>query len=207
MMQADLNWRLIVPGATQEEEEERYRNQRGCRCCCDGAHREKASFYSLVLVLLLVLLLVGTTTIGKYLQWESNEGHAFCHGGFNYSSGLWWFPKKGIYRVFLQITYEGDDCSEPEINLYSRVFVHSERYPLHTALLSASDIVKCGPWTWRKSLYSAGLHKLEAKSRLHVNATHRSFCQRTKMRCSSAPSWCSNFHLHRSSSHIALKKT
>nr|XP_043873038.1 uncharacterized protein LOC122761914 isoform X2 [Solea senegalensis] len=44
-------------------------------------------------------------TNGKYLLWEHEQGMARCLGGFHYSDGDLVVPRKGMYRVFLQITF------------------------------------------------------------------------------------------------------
>ncbi|CAB1415263.1 unnamed protein product [Pleuronectes platessa] len=52
------------------------------------------------------MLTVGSNINGKCLKWESDLGLAHCHGGFNYDDGNLVVPRDGIYRVFLQITYQ-----------------------------------------------------------------------------------------------------
>uniref|UniRef100_A0A3B4ULF6 THD domain-containing protein n=1 Tax=Seriola dumerili TaxID=41447 RepID=A0A3B4ULF6_SERDU len=113
-------------------------------------------------------------TDGKYLLWESKIGNAHCHGGFNYSSGNLVVPRKGVYRVFLQITYEGErgpECSGEEV-LSNIVYCITDSYRGKRPLLSAVDTVSCRMKHWSKSLYTAGSFLLEANSRLRVNSTH-----------------------------------
>nr|XP_046241985.1 lymphotoxin-alpha [Scatophagus argus] len=113
----------------------------------------------------------GSHTDGKYLQWESNDGHAFCHGGFNYSSGDLVVPRSGLYRVFLQITYESKDKHNcDELKLINKVFVFRDSYPHDVPLLSSVDTVSYTK-PWSKSLYTDGLFFLEANCRLHVTSS------------------------------------
>lgn len=117
----------------------------------------------------------GSNTVGEYLAWESVEGNAFCHGGFNYSSGNLVVPRKGIYRVFLQITYEGKDdfkCFSDELRLSNTVFVIGDNYNNNVPLLSSVETVNCSMDQWSKSLYTAGLFSLEANSRLRVTSLY-----------------------------------
>ncbi|XP_071337888.1 tumor necrosis factor ligand superfamily member 15 [Trachinotus anak] len=115
----------------------------------------------------------GNNTDGKYLLWESELANAYCRGGFNYSNGNLVVPREGMYRVFLQITYEGtpDPCVD-ELRLTNTVSSISDSYsePIH--LLSAVDTVSCSMKHWKKSLYTAGLFRLEANSRLHVTSVY-----------------------------------
>lgn len=113
----------------------------------------------------------GNNTVGEYLAWESDEGNAFCHGGFSYSSGNLVVPRKGIYRVFLQITYEGAGLSD-ELRLSNTVFVIGDNYKNNVPLLSSVETVSCSMKQWRKSLYTAGLFSLEANSRLRVTSLY-----------------------------------
>ncbi|XP_076586005.1 lymphotoxin-alpha-like [Chaetodon auriga] len=117
----------------------------------------------------------GKNTVGKYLEWESKDGHAFCHGGFNYSSGDLVVPINGIYRVFLQITYESkkvQQCVRDELRLSNMVFLFRETYTDDVCLLSSVDTVSCSMEPWSKSLYTAGLFFLEANGKLRVTSSH-----------------------------------
>ncbi|XP_045891912.1 lymphotoxin-alpha-like [Micropterus dolomieu] len=112
----------------------------------------------------------GKSNNGTYLEWESESGNAFCQGGFNYSNGDLVVPRNGIYRVFLQITYESKDlnCDHVNLKLHNKVFLIQDNYNVDVLLLSSVDTVICGKGQWSKSLYTAGLFSLEANSRLHV---------------------------------------
>lgn len=118
----------------------------------------------------------GNRTVGKYLQWEI----AHCEGGFQYSSGDLVVPRDGFYRVFLQITYhsDGEHCPLPEMKLNNKVFSFMESYPEDTFLLTSDDTVRCSKDLWSKSLYTSGLFKLDANSRLHVTANYPEFIAR-----------------------------
>ncbi|XP_031732643.1 lymphotoxin-alpha-like [Anarrhichthys ocellatus] len=117
----------------------------------------------------------GNYGIGTYLEWESEVGLAFCHGGFNYSSGDLLVPRTGIYRVFLQITYESKDdpnkCVD-EPRLSNSVFFIRDAYNDNVVLLSSVDTLNCSIEQWSKTLYTAGLFSLEANGRLHVKSSH-----------------------------------
>lgn len=117
----------------------------------------------------------GDITEGDYLEWESDSGNAFCLGGFNYSSGNLVVPRSGIYRVFLQITYESTDdlkCLGDELRLTNRVVFIRDTYDIDVPLLSSVDTVSCSMEQWSKSLYTAGLFRLEANCRLRVTSSH-----------------------------------
>lgn len=109
----------------------------------------------------------------SHLQWESNVGHAFLRGGFYYNSSSKHLvvPTEGIYRVFLQITYESKKCDSDEPSVMNRVFLFQDTYPTDVLILSSVDSVNCSI-KQSKSLYTAGLFHLEAKSRLHVKSSH-----------------------------------
>lgn len=117
----------------------------------------------------------GNQTDGKYLQWET----AYCEGGFQYSNGDLVVPRAGTYRVFLQITYQGkgEHCSPTEMKLNNKVFRFTDSYPSDVILLTSYDTVKCKE-LWTKSLYTSGLFKLEANTRLRVTATYPTFIAR-----------------------------
>ncbi|KAM7018148.1 lymphotoxin-alpha-like [Tautogolabrus adspersus] len=113
----------------------------------------------------------GVQSDGGLLQWESNIGNAYCHGGFIYSNGSLVVPRKGVYRVFLQITFESRraPCSIGErLKLTNIVFLSRDNYCKNVSLLSSVDTVVCSEEPWSKSLFTAGLFLLEANSRLRV---------------------------------------
>ncbi|XP_068166744.1 lymphotoxin-alpha-like [Antennarius striatus] len=111
------------------------------------------------------------TTGSKYLFWESRNGYAFCHGGFSYSRGDLVVPRDGVYRVFLQITYEQDDKSCDTLVLVNQVLYFRDAYPDDVPLLSSMDTVSCSLGHWTKSLYASGLFKLDANSSLRVTSS------------------------------------
>ncbi|XP_074527186.1 lymphotoxin-alpha [Halichoeres trimaculatus] len=116
----------------------------------------------------------GVITKGKYLDWESTDGNAHCCGGFIYSSGRLVVPRQGMYRVFLQITFESgaEPCaSARELKLTNIVYLSRVKYPKDVALLSSVDTVTCSLVSWRKSLYTSGLFLLEANSTLLVTSS------------------------------------
>ncbi|XP_073322156.1 lymphotoxin-alpha-like [Pagrus major] len=111
---------------------------------------------------------------GKYLEWESKDGQAFCVGGFNYSSGNLVVPRNGYYRVFLQITYQSkEDLMCDRRTLSSTVFVFRDAYPQDRPLLSSADTVGCDMEPWTKSLYTSGVFHLEVNCRLRVTSSFR----------------------------------
>ncbi|XP_060893382.1 tumor necrosis factor ligand superfamily member 15-like [Labrus mixtus] len=110
------------------------------------------------------------------LEWESEDGNAYCHGGFSYSSGSLVVPIQGIYRVFLQITFEsGRETCRDWLKLTNIVFVSRDSYVKNVSLLSSVDTVICSKEPWSKSLYTAGLFSLEANSRLIVKSSNPGF--------------------------------
>ncbi|XP_028271179.1 lymphotoxin-alpha-like [Parambassis ranga] len=108
-----------------------------------------------------------------YLQWESVIGNVHCHGGFNYSNGDLVVPRKGMYRVFLQITFiiECKEDSKTERKVWNNVYVYSDAYEADTILLSSVDMVACRGHLWYKSMYTAGLFSLDANDRLRVKSS------------------------------------
>lgn len=83
-------------------------------------------------------------------------------------------PRKGFYRVFLQITFDfGDEeCAESVLPLNSRVLHLASGYELDVPLLTATDTVQCKKGLI-KSLYTSGLFSLDVNDRLHVQSSHR----------------------------------
>ncbi len=110
-------------------------------------------------------------TDGKYLNWESEIGKIFLHGGFNYSGGDLVVPRQGIYRLFLQITYESKTCNGQRLELKNDVMVFHDNYLKDVSLLQSYDTVNCSMGRWKKSLYASGLFELEANSKLHVTSS------------------------------------
>ncbi|XP_034451753.1 lymphotoxin-alpha-like isoform X2 [Hippoglossus hippoglossus] len=128
------------------------------------------------------MLTVGSNINSQYLKWESELGFAYCHGGFNYYNEKLVVPRDGIYRVFLQITYEGVDVCLDDLRLSNNVFYIHDSYNDSVPLLSSVDTVNCSMKQWRKSIYTAGLFKLEANSRLHVTSSnHRLIVEDEKL--------------------------
>ncbi|KAM6944126.1 lymphotoxin-alpha-like [Lycodopsis pacificus] len=125
---------------------------------------------------------IGNNDIGTYLEWESVTGNAFCHGGFNYSSGDLSVPRTGIYRVFLQITYESNDDLEcdDQLRLTNSVFFITEAYNNSEPLLSSVDSVTCRMKQWSKTLYTAGLFSLQANGRLRVTSTNQNLIMKSE---------------------------
>ena len=84
-------------------------------------------------------------------------------------------PRDGIYRVFLQITYEiksSHRCDENVLRLDNKVFRITESYNDDVPFLSAVDTVSCSMENWHKTIYTAGSFFLEANSRLRVKSTY-----------------------------------
>lgn len=108
----------------------------------------------------------------EFLKWESQTGNAFCHGGFSYSNGNLVVPRKGTYRVFLQITYESKSSCTDWLKMFNRVHFISDDYPELRVLLSSVDTVDCRMQQWSKTIYTSGLFHLEANSNLSVTSSH-----------------------------------
>lgn len=125
---------------------------------------------------------LGNSTDGVYLQWESAISNAYCQGGFSYSNGDLVVPRDGIYRVFLQITYEGygKHCPFSEMKLNNKVLFYRKSYHDDVTLLTSDDTMTCSEEPWTKSLYTSGLFKLEANGRLHVKSNYRQFIARNE---------------------------
>ncbi|KAM4579186.1 uncharacterized protein V3H82_008457 [Fundulus diaphanus] len=120
----------------------------------------------------------GNNVFGKYLLWEHKLGQAYIEGGFSYSNGSLVVPRKGLYRVFLQLTFriQSSECSKPEVlTLSNSVNVFKNSYPSDHLLLSTVDTVVCGHRSWEKSLFTSGLFKLDANDKLRVTSTHPSY--------------------------------
>ncbi|XP_061527066.1 lymphotoxin-alpha-like [Phycodurus eques] len=117
---------------------------------------------------------IGSNTNGKYLLWESKYGNAHCHGGFHYSNGSLVVPRKGMYRVFLQITYESkaDFKCEGDLKLAIMLYLFSDTYDSDLLLLSSIDTINCSTKQWSKSLHTGGMFFLEANSALRVTSAH-----------------------------------
>lgn len=82
-------------------------------------------------------------------------------------------PRNGIYRVFLQITFESkNNLKCDELRLTNRVFFFRDTYADDVPFLSSVDSVRCSMEPWSKSLYTAGLFFLEANSILRVKSSH-----------------------------------
>ncbi|XP_034547079.1 lymphotoxin-alpha-like [Notolabrus celidotus] len=120
----------------------------------------------------------GSNSKGGRLVWETNVGRVHSYGGFIYSNGSLVVPRKGLYRVFLQLTFEGmpKRCvPNRELKLVNYVLMYHEKYPKDVTLLTSTDRVNCSPELWSKSLYTSGLFELDAKSRLSVMSSDPDF--------------------------------
>ncbi|XP_040899166.1 lymphotoxin-alpha-like isoform X2 [Toxotes jaculatrix] len=116
-------------------------------------------------------MLTDSTNISRdYLEWESQTGNAHLHGGFNYSNGNLVVPRNGIYRVFLQITYESKSGLKCDPDLSIVVYYFADSYQKNVPLLSSVDTASCSMERWSKSIYTAGMFSLEANSRLFVKS-------------------------------------
>nr|XP_019957892.1 PREDICTED: lymphotoxin-alpha-like [Paralichthys olivaceus] len=108
-----------------------------------------------------------------YLKWQSKIGNAHCHGGFNYFNGNLVVPRNGIYRVFLQITYQCLDSSAHILRLTNNVLYFTDSYNASLPpLLSSVETMICSMEQWEKSIYTAGLFNLEANTRLFVKSSN-----------------------------------
>lgn len=79
-------------------------------------------------------------------------------------------PQTGLYRVFLQITYEKNQ-DDTELNLLNNVYYYSDDYPKDKCILSSVDTVMSDE-QWRKSLYTSGMFELKANGVLRVTSSH-----------------------------------
>ncbi|KAM8886494.1 lymphotoxin-alpha-like [Spinachia spinachia] len=115
----------------------------------------------------------GNKVNGNYLEWENASGRAFCRGGFTHFEGSLVVPRTGIYRVFLQVTYERNhsiSCDE-ELTLRNSVFYFHDNYKKDKDILTSVDMVN-NQKQWVKTLYTAGLFELHTGGWLRVNTSH-----------------------------------
>uniref|UniRef100_A0A3Q2X979 THD domain-containing protein n=1 Tax=Hippocampus comes TaxID=109280 RepID=A0A3Q2X979_HIPCM len=111
-------------------------------------------------------------TVEEYLLWESVNGNAHLHGGFRYSNGSLVIPTKGLYRVFLQLTYESNTESKFDLKLSNTVVLYHDSYPSDVTLLSSVDTVSHSTKQWSKSLHTSGIFLMKANSRLRVKSAN-----------------------------------
>lgn len=105
------------------------------------------------------------------MLWQSKDGEAHCRGGFRYTGQDLVVPTTGVYRVFLQVTYESKGSDEDEPMVSNSVSVLEESYKKERCILTAFDTVSCSK-TWRKTLYTSGLFFLEAHAELRTTSSH-----------------------------------
>ncbi|KAM7392118.1 hypothetical protein PAMP_022751 [Pampus punctatissimus] len=156
------------------------REESGCKSVCgaslvDKQQREKGDLNPSAM--LTAIAPTDTSTNVSHLEWDDCLGNAYTRGGFNYSGGTLVVPRNGIYKVYVQITYEGDSsqCHGNGIKLINNVFVIHESYPKNQTLLSSVDTVSCSMKHWIKSLHTDGSFELKANSRLWVSSSQREF--------------------------------
>lgn len=111
----------------------------------------------------------------EILEWQ--DKNIYCQGGFVYSNGTLIVPAKGMYRVYLQVTfmYEREKhhnrFAPNQLGLKISVEKFSKNYPMFVSLLTSEDTMSCeGGWT--KSMYTSGTFELEAGSQLRVKSNH-----------------------------------
>lgn len=90
-----------------------------------------------------------------------------------YSDGDLVVPRQGYYRVYVQMSFEGeaDSCESGVALLTCSVFYYHDSYRSQQLLLTAVDTTAC-PRKWKKSLHSSSVFLLEANSRLRVTSSH-----------------------------------
>lgn len=113
----------------------------------------------------------GNITNGKYLQWDSQLGQAYCEG-FNYSNGDVVVLRDGFYRVSLQVSFEGDGHGCLVLMHNITVLYFHDSYDAERQLLSSYDTVVCSNTTWRKTLYTSGAFKLLKNAILRVTSNY-----------------------------------
>lgn len=111
-------------------------------------------------------------TDGRYLLWMHNLGNAHCHGGFRYNDGELVVPREGMYRVFLQITYECSTSPEDVSTLKHQVLLFHQQYINGRSLLRSVHTLGCTGERWTTSLHTDGLFHLPANSTLRVKSSH-----------------------------------
>uniref|UniRef100_A0A3B3CT40 THD domain-containing protein n=1 Tax=Oryzias melastigma TaxID=30732 RepID=A0A3B3CT40_ORYME len=89
---------------------------------------------------LFFFLVAENQTSGQQIQWETEVGNAFYHGGFSYADGDLVVPRSGMYRVFLQVTFQIPKCENQVLSC--NVSSWSEAYPQYEEILKTDDFVK-----------------------------------------------------------------
>ncbi|RVE68640.1 hypothetical protein OJAV_G00093880 [Oryzias javanicus] len=123
------------------------------------------------------MLTVSDNQTSGLLQWETELGNTFSHGGFSYADGHLVVPRDGMYRVFLQVTFEFPLCEPENQPLSCTVLSWTEQYPDYIEILKTDDFVQHGNATTdrRKTLYTSALFRLTRNTKLKVETNQLSF--------------------------------
>lgn len=110
----------------------------------------------------------------SHLEWANADGIAHTKGGMTYNGKSLNVPKKGWYRVYLQITF--DFSPEKDSVMCEGDFLHfnisvsrfSSSYPDFWPLLVSQDTMSC-KHEWTRTLYTSGIFQLDAETQLHAH--------------------------------------
>lgn len=113
----------------------------------------------------------------SHLVWQYAEGNAHRRGGMTYEGGSLTVPSKGLYRLYLQVTFvftldnnDSDMCANDILDLKIKLERYSNSYNNFTLLLESDETMSC-KHDWTKSMYTSGIFELEALSQIRVNLT------------------------------------
>lgn len=125
-----------------------------------------------------------TIVPGPMLVWQSVEGNAHIRGGLKIECGNLSVPSKGLYRVYLQITFEfgssdhndsdsdkhdnSDICDDELLFMKISVKRYDGTYKKDRPLLESMDTMSC-KHHWRRTMYTSGTFELEDETKLQVD--------------------------------------
>ncbi|XP_069022147.1 lymphotoxin-alpha-like [Embiotoca jacksoni] len=118
---------------------------------------------------------VGDKSNGTVLLWSDSVDHAMCKGGFEYNNGRLTVPKTGLYRVFLQITYNrlNTGCPDTTHVLYNELLHEPRSHSGKKILVKTVETMSVNKnEPWRKSIYTSGIFSLDVSDELYVIANH-----------------------------------
>ncbi|XP_024116074.1 tumor necrosis factor [Oryzias melastigma] len=122
-----------------------------------------------------MLTVAENQTSGQQIQWETEVGNAFYHGGFSYADGDLVVPRSGMYRVFLQVTFQIPKCENQVLSC--NVSSWSEAYPQYEEILKTDDFVKDNNSNMdcKKTLYTSALFRFSTNTKLKVETNQLKF--------------------------------
>ncbi|KAK7933396.1 hypothetical protein WMY93_004292 [Mugilogobius chulae] len=111
-----------------------------------------------------------------YSELKSEHGNTHLKGGMIVSNGNLSLPIKGLYRIYLQVTFDFDSenydiCEDDMVMVNISVKRCSNSYKQFRVLLASMDTLRCSQ-DWSKSLITTGTFELEANTVLQVHINH-----------------------------------